>query len=290
MSEKARGTLYVCPTPIGNLGDITLRALACLRDVQLILAEDTRHTKKILEHYDLHTPLLSYHKYNRAAREHEIIRRLQQGEDVALVSNAGAPAVSDPGAELVRSARENNITVVPLPGASAVLTAFIAAGMPGDRFVFWGFLDRRPAQREKELKLVAREEKPSIIFEAPHRLQQLLEELCRHLGEERQVVIARELTKKYEEIKSAPLKEHLRYYQEHEPKGELTLVVSGAVIEREQLAQQEVVKKVAALVEAGLSDKDAVKALSVLENCSRREIYNLWMGEKTECIKRNLNY
>ncbi|WP_334111182.1 16S rRNA (cytidine(1402)-2'-O)-methyltransferase, partial [Thermodesulfitimonas autotrophica] len=222
--EPNEGKLYVCPTPIGNLEDITLRVLAVLARVNLIAAEDTRHTRKLLTHYGIKTPLLSYHSHNQKARGEELLARLARGEHIALVSDAGTPGISDPGALLVREAVARGIPVEALPGPSAVLTALVVSGLDSSRFVFEGFLPAR--RRRRALAELAGERRTIIFFEAPHRLLATLEDILAIIGD-RPVAVARELTKVHEEVFRGKVSEALAYFRERPPQGEVTVVLAG---------------------------------------------------------------
>ncbi len=218
------GKLYVVATPIGNLEDITLRALRVLKAVALIAAEDTRHTKKLLARYEIETPLISFHEHSPPARLREIIQRLKAGEDVALVTDAGTPAISDPGAALVQAAHEAGIPVVPVPGASAVTAALSAAGFPAQRFRFEGFPPRKAGARQRFFESLKEEEAPVVLFESPHRLLKTLQSAFEVLGD-RRVTICREMTKQFEEIFHGTLSEAIDHWQKHPPRGEFVIVI-----------------------------------------------------------------
>ncbi len=216
-------TLYVVATPIGNLEDITLRALRVLREVDLIAAEDTRRTLRLLNHYNIKKPLISYHEHNKLARIPEILKILEE-KDVALVSDAGVPGVSDPGRELVAAALEAGFKVVPIPGPSAIPTALSVSGLPADQFLFLGYLPRKRSERRKLLSSVAEEERTLVAFEAPHRLRESLSDILEVLGD-REIAVCRELTKLHEEIFRGKVSEALERFRE--PLGEFTLVLAG---------------------------------------------------------------
>lgn len=221
-----KGTLYLCPTPIGNLEDITLRALSILKKVDIIAAEDTRVTLKLLNHYEIKTPLLSYHEHNKREKGPEIILLLQKGKDVALVTDAGTPGLSDPGEDLVKLAVEAGIKVVPLPGAAAAVCALVASGLSTERFVFEGFLPRKTRDRRERLAEMAGESRTMVIYEAPHRLLKTLEDLRQALGN-RTIAIAREMTKVHEEFFRGTLEQAVERFTQTPPRGELVLVVEG---------------------------------------------------------------
>ncbi len=270
-------TLYIVPTPIGNLEDITLRALRVLREVSLIAAEDTRTTRKLLSHYDIHTPLTSYHEHNKLAKLDAIFDALAGG-DVALVSDAGTPGISDPGYELIREALAREIPVVPLPGPSAVIVALVASGLPTDRFMFVGFLPRKSKALRDALAELADERATLIAYESPNRLEETLQAVIDVLGD-RPVVVARELTKLFEEVWRGPASGALAHYRANPPKGEITLLVSGK-IEEESAGPWDEDRVQAALqarLDAGESRKDAARAIAQESGWNRRDVYNLNM-------------
>jgi len=224
------GALYVVSTPIGNLEDLTLRALRILREVDCIAAEDTRHTSQLLRHFGITTPLISLHEHNERDRLAQIATLLEQGKRVALVSDAGTPLISDPGFPLVRELRRRKLPVIPVPGPSSVLAALAVAGLPTDRFVFEGFLPAKRAARQERLQMLAREERTLVFFEASHRITETVADLALAMGQERPAVIARELTKRFEEVHSAPLHELGLWLaaDPHRTRGEFVIVVHGA--------------------------------------------------------------
>lgn len=269
-------TLYLVPTPIGNLEDITLRALRILREVRLIAAEDTRTTRKLLTHYAITTPLTSYHEHNKLAKLDAVLDALDVG-DVALVSDAGTPGVSDPGYELVKAALERGITVVPLPGASAVIAALVASGLPTDRFLFVGFLPRKDKALRDALAGLRDERATLIAYESPNRLAATLDAVREVLGD-RPVAVARELTKLFEEIRRGPAGEVLAHYREHPPKGEITLVIGGAMDETAADQPWDADRVRAALrarLDAGEARKDAARTVAEASGWNRRDVYNL---------------
>jgi 16S rRNA (cytidine1402-2'-O)-methyltransferase len=268
--------LFIVPTPLGNLEDITLRALRVLREARLIAAEDTRTTRKLLTHFDLHTPLLAYHEHNKLTRLEDIFAALDEG-DVALVSDAGTPGISDPGYELIREAIARGISVVPLPGASAVICALVASGLPTDGFVYLGFLPRKPTALREILREIAHERRTLIAYESPHRLVDTLAAMLDTLGD-RGVAVARELTKYYEEIRRGHLSEVLAHFQATEPRGEITLVISGALDapEAEKMWDEAaVIESLRARIAAGLSRKEAAKAVAAESGWERRTVYQM---------------
>ncbi len=218
--------LYIVPTPIGNLEDITLRAIKVLKDVDLILAEDTRTSGKLLKHYEISTHMQSHHMHNEHKTVASLIQRLQNGETIALISDAGTPAISDPGFLLTRTCIENNIEIECLPGATAFVPAIVNSGLPNDKFVFEGFLPVKKG-RQTRLKLLAEETRTMIFYESPHKLIKTLTHFCEYFGEDRQVSVSRELTKIYEETIRGTAKEVLAHYENKPPKGEIVIVVAG---------------------------------------------------------------
>jgi 16S rRNA (cytidine1402-2'-O)-methyltransferase len=221
------GTLYVVSTPIGNLEDVTLRALKILKDVDLIAAENTRQTRGFCSYYDIKTRLISYHQHNQRSRGPELIERLKKGSNIALVTSAGTPSISDPGSLLVNMALANGIRVSPIPGASAAIAALSVSGLHVDRFLFLGFLSNKTGKRKKELRELAHEHRCMVFYEAPHRIKAMLKDMNEILGD-RYVVILRELTKIYEEIKRGPVSNILKELNDHILKGEFTVVLAGA--------------------------------------------------------------
>jgi 16S rRNA (cytidine1402-2'-O)-methyltransferase len=267
--------LYIVPTPIGNLEDITLRALRILREVRLIAAEDTRTTRKLLDHYQITTPLTSYHEHNKLTKLDAILDALAAG-DVALVSDAGTPGISDPGFELIREAIARGIEVVPLPGPSAIVTALVASGLPTDSYIYLGFLPRKANALREALSEVAHERRTLIAYESPNRLVETLSTILETLGD-RPLAVARELTKIYEEIRRGPASAVLAHYREHEPRGEVTLVIGGAP---EQIGDQpwdeeRVRAALQARLDAGQSRRQAAKAVAALSGWDSRAIYDL---------------
>ncbi len=224
--NKDEGTLYICPTPIGNLEDITLRALKILKRVDIIAAEDTRVTLKLLNHYDIKTRLTSYHEHNKIVKGQELIRLLMQGKSIALVTDAGMPGISDPGEELIRDAITQGIKVVPLPGATASMSALVASGLDCSRFVFEGFLPKKKSERQKRLVQLKHEFRTLILYEAPHRIIKTLEDI-RHILGDRRIAVAREITKIHEQFLRATVSEVLTILKESKPRGEFVLVIEG---------------------------------------------------------------
>ncbi len=265
--------LYVVATPIGNLEDITLRALRVLREVKLIAAEDTRKTRKLLNAYDIKTPMTSYYEHNKLSKLDRIMAALESG-DVALVSEAGMPGISDPGYELIAAAGERGISVVPVPGASAVISALAASGLPTDRFTYLGFLPNRGPARRRALQNDRDNPGTLIIYEAPHRLGATLEDVLEVLGD-RRMAVCRELTKLHEEVFRGTVSEALEYFKE--PRGEFTLVIEGLSGAPEQPETGDIENKLHELYLSGVPARDAVAALSETTGLSRRELYRTWL-------------
>ena len=221
-----RGTLYIVSTPIGNLEDITLRALRILKEVDLIAAEDNRRTKKLLTRYNISTTMTSYHDYNKKRKGKELIKELKEGHNIALVSDAGTPGISDPAYHLIQLSLEEEVNIVPIPGATAIISALTISGLPTDRFVFEGFLPRKKGIKKRKLKEIAEEERTIILYESPHRLAHTLSEMSSIMGR-RRIVIAREMTKMYEEILRGNCESLIKDVSEREWKGEITIVIEG---------------------------------------------------------------
>lgn len=226
-ADSEKGTLYLCATPIGNLGDITLRALEVLRGVELVAAEDTRRTRQLLAHYDIHVPLTSFHEHNWKSKGPQLVCQLQAGRSIALVTDAGMPGISDPGSELVALAVEAGLKVVPVPGATAAIAALVVSGLPAERFCFEGFLPARAAERRRALAALAGERRTLVFYEAVHRVDKTLADMLAVLGD-RRICVARELTKLHEEIWRGTLAEAVEHFRARPLKGEFTLVVEGA--------------------------------------------------------------
>ena len=285
MTEEKRGRLCLSATPIGNLEDMTFRAVRILGEADLIAAEDTRHTRKLLSHYDIHTAATSYHEHNKLTKGPELVEKMQSGAVVVCVSDAGLPGISDPGAHLAQLAIEAGIEVSPLPGANAALSALICSGLDTTAFTFYGFLPRTGKKRRELLSRVKESPETLIFYEAPHHLRETLGQLCEALGEMRPAVAARELTKHYEEFNRRTLGELLAYYQENEPRGEFVLIVSAFDSSREASAEAaapaDPVELVARLESEGVPRKEAMRQAAKTLNMSRRDIYNLLLQQQT---------
>ena len=275
------GTLYLCATPIGNLEDISLRVLRLLRECDVVAAEDTRHTLKLLNHFEITTPLVSYHEHNKAAKGPQLVQLLQEGKNIALVTDAGMPGISDPGEDLVRLWYEAEVPVTVAPGASAVVTALVLSAMGGRGFVFGGVLPRDKKDRPAVQGRLRDEERTTIFYEAPHRLQETVEILGKTLGMDRTISTARELTKKFEEVKRGTIASLLAEYEKDAPKGEFVLIAEGYSLQQQKLAAAEDWEKIPLAehmnryLEAGMSQKDAMKQVAKDRNVAKREIYRL---------------
>jgi len=268
--------LHICGTPIGNLEDISLRVLRLLKEADVIAAEDTRHTLKLLNHFEITTPLISYHGHSGAGKAAKILELLKQRKTVALVSDAGMPLISDPGEELIRACIEYDIEVIAAPGPTALVTALVLSGLSSDRFIFEGFLPRDTKKRTEILSLHIDEERTAIFYEAPHHLKETLHHMLDILGD-RQAALARELTKKYEEIRRGSISELIAGFESSEPKGELVIVVSGVrdLKHKLELAWQELDLEahMTLYIEQGMDKKTAMKAVAKDRGISKSEIY-----------------
>ena len=276
--QTEQGILYLCATPIGNLDDITFRVVETLKAVDLIAAEDTRNTLKLLNHYDIHKPMTSYHEHNKYEKADELIAHLMRGENIAVVTDAGTPAISDPGEVLAAKCIEQGIRVTSLPGACALITALTMSGMPARRFCFEGFLPIDKKERVHVLDQLREEERTTILYEAPHHLRATLKELLSAVGD-RRVVLCRELTKKFEEASPFTLQSALEYYETADPRGEYVLVLSGADPAEKQRAKQaswekmSVDEHMAYYEDQGVPHKDAMKQVALDRGVPKREIY-----------------
>ncbi|MCR5272459.1 MAG: 16S rRNA (cytidine(1402)-2'-O)-methyltransferase [Lachnospiraceae bacterium] len=272
------GKLYLCATPIGNLEDITLRVLRTLKEVDLIAAEDTRNSIKLLNHFDIHTPMTSYHEFNKIDKAYNLIDKMREGKNIALITDAGTPGISDPGEDLVRICYEEGIEVTSLPGAAACITSLTMSGKPTRRFAFEAFLPRDKKERATILEELKSETRTIIIYEAPHRLVRTLEELYEAMGE-RKITVTRELTKKHEEKLLFTLGEALSYYKENEPKGEFVLVLEGRdredIIKEEQKKFEDMTMEehMAIYENQGIQRKEAMKLVAKDRGISKRDVY-----------------
>lgn len=274
------GVVYLVSTPIGNLADITIRALDTLRSASLIVAEDTRHTRKLLSHYDVHRPLLSLHEHSSAERVAEIIEAARSG-DVALVTDAGTPGVSDPGREVVLAAAAAGIPISAAPGPSATLTALVLSGLPADSFLFLGFLPRKDGALRGALGAVRALPHTLVLFEAPHRLVHTLDALLRELGD-RPIAVARELTKLHEEVRRSTLAEEAAHWRSREPRGEFTLVVGGARARPADTPEADPLEEVHRLILAGARPSEAIKQVAEGLGVPRKQLYRSWLDAERE--------
>ena len=289
MTSARPGTLYIVATPIGNLEDISLRALRVLREATVVAAEDTRRTRKLLAHHRIPARLLSLREHNELARTPVLVRRLLDGDSIALVSDAGTPGLSDPGATLVRAAADAGVPVVPVPGASAVLAALVASGLPAEPFTFLGFLPARGADRRRALASARDLPHTLVLFEAPHRVRETLDDLLETFGD-RRITVARELTKLHEEVYRATLSEAVGHFSAHPPRGEFTLVIEGAqqgegaagdaatLDAAREMARETLVRASA----EGCSSQESVRRAVEASGLRRNEVYRLWLAIKQE--------
>ncbi len=281
--NRSTGTLFLCPTPIGNLDDITIRTLNTLKSVDIIAAEDTRHTIKLLNHFQIKKPLTSYHEHNIKEKGLIIIHKILNGENVALVSDAGMPAISDPGEDLVKLAVENGINVVALPGATASILALVVSGLPTHKFIFEGFLSPTKKKRREELENLKCEERTIIIYESPHRLLDLLKDM-KDILDIRKIAISRELTKKYEEVFRGTIDQAINKFKNESPRGEFVVVVEG--ISKEKLKKIEnsmwddmtIKEHIQLYIDQGFNKKEAVKMVANEMNIPKKEVYKESIG------------
>ena len=273
------GKLYLCATPIGNLSDMTFRVLETLKQVDLIAAEDTRNSMKLLNHFEIHTPMTSYHEYNKVEKAYTLIRKLQEGQDIALITDAGTPGISDPGEVLVAMCLQEGITVTSLPGPAACITALTMSGLPTRRFCFEGFLPSDNKDKKDVLKDLQEESRTIIIYEAPHHLVKTLEELYEVLGN-RRITLCRELTKKFETVLPTTLEETLAKYESEEPRGEYVLVIEGKSFEQKKEEaiktwEEMTIEEHMAYYEAQDMDyKSAMKQVAKDRGVGKRDIYS----------------
>ncbi|MEM9771718.1 MAG: 16S rRNA (cytidine(1402)-2'-O)-methyltransferase [Cyanobacteria bacterium P01_D01_bin.73] len=278
---EGTGTLYVVATPIGNLEDMTFRAVRVLKEADAIAAEDTRHTGQLLKHFEIQTPQISCHQHNEARRIPELLEKLQQGQNIALVSDAGTPGISDPGMPLISACIEAGVSVVPVPGACAGIAALVASGLSLARFSFEGFLPVKGKERRDSLEQLAQDSRTVVVYEAPHRLIATLTDLTTAVGETRSVTIARELTKRYEAIWRGPLADAVTQWSKPEEhgltlKGEFVLVLEGAIAsEKPVLSDEQLLKELQELIDQGVSKSRASRQLAQTHGLSKRQVYEL---------------
>lgn len=279
------GMLYLCATPIGNLEDITFRVLDTLRNVDVIAAEDTRNSIKLLNHFQIKTSMTSYHEYNKVEKAHYLIGLMQEGKDVALVTDAGTPAISDPGETLVALCYQAGIRVTSLPGAAACITALTLSGLSTRRFCFEGFLPSDKKERKAVLEELAEESRTMILYEAPHHLKKTLDELWNVLGN-RKISICRELTKKFETVMPLMMEEALRFYEENEPRGEYVLVIQGKSLEEKkqeavlEWMEMGIEEHMRYYEEQGMERKEAMKMVAKDRGIGKRDVYRMLLGEE----------
>ena len=272
--EPEKETLYIVGTPIGNLNDISQRALNILKNVSLIACEDTRQTKKIMSKFNISNKLISFNKHNSSIKIPKIIKDLKEGKSIAIVSDAGIPGICDPGEEIARSVKKEGIDIISIPGACAAITALVSSGLPSSSFVFEGFLPKKQIEREKILLEISKNQKTTIIYESPHRLKKLLKELNDFCGGDREIMVARELTKKFEEHIGNNINEVINFFNEKDILGEITIVVKG--IKRDLVPDKFIIKKdLNDLISAGLSLSAASKYLAKKNGLKKSEIYNM---------------
>jgi 16S rRNA (cytidine1402-2'-O)-methyltransferase len=280
VTEAGPGTLYVVSTPIGNMGDFSFRAVDVLKSVALVLAEDTRHTRHLLDRYEISTPATAYHEHNEAKTTPRLVARLLEGASLALVSDAGTPLVSDPGARLVRAAIDAGVGVVPIPGPSAALAALVASGLDADRFLFLGFLPRSGRDRRAAFDEIVDSSHTVVVYESPNRLADTLAELERLGGGLRPAVVAREMTKQFENIQRGTVTDLLAYYRERPVRGEVVLVIGGAVAR--VASEEDVAARVRSLRAAGLSVRDTSAQVAAEMGVSKRVAYRLARSDRGE--------
>jgi 16S rRNA (cytidine1402-2'-O)-methyltransferase len=286
-NEVTSSTLYLVGTPIGNLGDMTMRGIQVLRDVDTIAAEDTRHTGKLLHHFEIKTPQISYHQHNEQQRIPELISQLQAGKSIALVTDAGMPGISDPGYLIVAACVAAGIRVVPIPGVTAVITAVSASGLPSDRFAFEGFLPVKGQERIDRLQSVSGDARTLVFYESPHRLRQTLADFRNTFGHNRQIAIGRELTKMHEEFWRGEIGEAISHYTNTEPQGEYALVVAGATVSQPMLSDAAIDRALIELMLAGTSRSDASRIVAEQISQSRRYVYQLALAIDLDVAKQS---
>lgn len=279
MEQHKTGTLYLCATPIGNLEDITYRVLQTLKEVDLIAAEDTRNSIRLLNHFEIKTPMTSYHEYNKIDKAYQLVAKMREGKNIALITDAGTPGISDPGEDIVRICYEEGIPVTSLPGAAACITALTMSGLPTRRFAFEAFLPKDKKEHQAVLEELKTETRTIIIYEAPHHLVRTLQELSDTLGGDRRLTICRELTKRHEEKLQMTLTDSLSYYEVNEPRGEYVLIIAGR--SREEMKKEEqagwealsLEEHMAHYESQGIDHKEAMKRVAKDRGVSKRDIY-----------------
>lgn len=280
-SDALPGTLYVVATPIGNLSDITLRALETLRRADLIAAEDTRVTRNLLAHYDIHTPTTAYHQHSLERKAEMLLSMLKAGKNIALVSDAGTPGISDPGHEIIALAIAEGIPVIAIPGPNAIITALVVSGLPTKRFAFDGFPPRRSGERKAYFTSLAHEQRTMVFYESPHRLLSTLKDM-QAVWDNRQIAVIREATKIFEEVHRGTISSAIERFTEVTPRGEFTVVVSGSTTEPERASNEQVEATLQKLLDEGLTERDAVRAASSMCDIPRKEVYQIMLRLKEE--------
>ncbi len=279
MEQHKTGTLYLCATPIGNLEDITYRVLRTLKEVDLIAAEDTRNSIRLLNHFEIKTPMTSYHEYNKIDKAYQLVAKMREGKNIALITDAGTPGISDPGEDIVRICYEEGIPVTSLPGATACITALTMSGLPTRRFAFEAFLPKDKKEHQAVLEELKTETRTIIIYEAPHHLVRTLQELSDTLGGDRRLTICRELTKRHEEKMQTTFADSMAYYEVNEPRGEYVLIIAGR--SREEMKKEEqagwealsLEEHMAHYESRGIDRKEAMKRVAKDRGVSKRDIY-----------------
>ena len=279
------GKLYLCATPIGNLEDITYRVIRTLKEVDIIGAEDTRNSIKLLNHFDIHTPMTSYHEYNKVDKARYLVGEIQKGKNVAIITDAGTPGISDPGEEICRQCVEAGIEVSSLPGPAACITALTMSGLPTRRFSFEAFLPRDKKERQMILEELKAETRTIVMYEAPHHLKDTLKELLKHLGN-RKISLCREITKKYEENIYTTIEDAIKMYEVNDPRGEYVLVIEGRDREKDEIEKQnnwmnmELTEHMNLYLEQGMDKKSAMKQVAKDRGVSKRDVYNELLKEE----------
>ena len=287
VKDQKTGKLYLCATPIGNLDDITLRVLKTLKEVDLIAAEDTRHSIKLLNHFNIKTPMTSYHEYNKVEKARYLVEQLKKGVNIALVTDAGTPGISDPGEELVRQCHEAGVELTSLPGPAACITALTISGLPTRRFCFEAFLPPDKKERQMILEELKRETRTILVYEAPHRLERTLTELFKTLGE-RNITVCRELTKRYEEAFRTTFSGALSFYEDHEPKGECVIVIEGKSFDQVERERQQsfeemtIAEHMERYLSQGMDKKEAMTKVAKDRGISKRDVYQSLLEEDGE--------
>ena len=274
------GTLYICGTPIGNLEDVSIRLLKTLRAVDLIACEDTRHTVKLLNRFHIKKRLISYHEYSSVQRETQLLALLQTGKNIALVSDAGMPVISDPGSRLIARANALNIPVEVLPGPSACIAALVLSGLPGNPFIFMGFAPEKSRARKEFFASFQEERRTVIFYEAPHRLRASLQDLREALGDERPVSTVKEITKKFQDVQSGSAQSLCAYYEEHEPRGEFCVVIGGYEPAASSKTLEEIAAETQELMDSGVPKKDAIRQKAKAYGLQKSVLYKCFFSEK----------